>query len=133
MVAQQLHGGFAAYLASRQADQPIRNADGSVSLVFDGQYRITCLGNASGGLLVEARVTELPLDANARRSLLEDLLERAGRRFERHTEWMTMTRDRQILLLQQTVPAQADKTDFESALERFINALAGWRTLAGVL
>ena len=44
-----------------------------------------------------------------------------------------MTRDRQMLLLQQTVPAQADKMDVESVLERFVNALAGWRRLAGVL
>lgn len=133
MVARQLHRGLAAYLASRQADQPARNADGSVSLVFDGQYRITCLDNAGGGLLLEARIAELPLDANTRRALLEDLLERAGRQFERHTEWMTMTRDRQMLLLQQTVPAQAERTDVETVLERFVNTLAGWRRLAGVL
>ena len=133
MVARQLHGGLAAYLPSLQAVQPTREADGSVSLVFDSQYRITCRGNTSGGLLLEARIAELPLDANARRSLLLELLERAGRQFERHTEWMTMTRDRQILLLQQTVPARADRIDVESVLERFVNALAGWRRLAGVL
>lgn len=133
MVTRQLHGGLTAYLASKQAGQPSRNADGSVSVVFDGQYRITCVGHASGGLLLEARVTELPADATARRSLIEDLLERAGRGFERHTEWLTMTRDRQMLLLQQTVPSQAGQMDFESILERYVNALAGWRRLAGVL
>jgi hypothetical protein len=38
-----------------------------------------------------------------------------------------------MLVLQQIVPAQADRAQVGAVLDSFVNALAGWRRLAGVL
>ena len=133
MVGLCKHDGLSKYLAERQAGKGCVSPDGSITLVFDGRYRVACLGMSNGELLLEARVCELPAGAAPRSSLLEALLLQSGRALERHGEWMTMTPDRQTLVLQQTLPVLATVMDVEVRLENFINALANWRRLAGVL
>lgn len=133
MVSHCRHDGLARYLAERHVGDGYVSPDGSITMVFDGRYRVACLVLSNGELLLEARICDLAADAAARRSLLEELLLQTGRTLERHAEWMSITQDRQTLVLQQTLPAQAPLMDVERLLEDFINALANWRRLAGVL
>lgn len=133
MVEGVLHDGLRKYLAEFNTGGVPRNSDGSVSLIFDGQYRVTCLPLAYGDLLLEARILQLPDEARARRITMEALLEQAGSRLGKHTDRIAFAPGEQMLVLQQTVPAQADRAQFISVLDGFVNALAGWRRLAGVL
>lgn len=133
MVKNMLHPALSRFLANQRAGEGNRNADGSVSIVFDGQYRVTCMAFAQGGLLLEARIFQLPAESSYRRSSIEMLLEQAGHRLKTYTEWLALASGGQMLMLQQVVPAQADSMQFSAMLDSFVNALAGWRRLAGVL
>jgi hypothetical protein len=133
MVTSVIHAGLARYLADQKTSQVPRNPDGSVSLIFDGQYRVTCLPFPHGDLLLEARIVQLPVDVQSRRTAMELLLEQAGDMLVSHTERIAFAPGGQMLVLQQIVPTQADRAQFDSMLDRFVNALAGWRRLAGVL
>jgi Tir chaperone protein (CesT) family len=133
MVTGALHVGLLGYLEEQKSGHVPRHHDGSLSLVFDSQYRVTCLTLAHGELLLESRIVPLPDDAVRRRSLLEMLLEQAGNRLEGHTERIAFAPGGQMLVLQQIVPARADRAQFGAMLDSFLNALAGWRRLAGVL
>ncbi|SMP44880.1 CesT family type III secretion system chaperone [Noviherbaspirillum suwonense] len=133
MVTSALHPELARYLAAEKADQASRSPDGSISMVFDAQYRVTCQVFAQGDLLLEARVLRLPDDEGSRTTTVEMLLEQAGQRLQDHAEWLALGSGGQILMLQQIVPAQADRIQFSNMLDSFVNALAGWRRLAGVL
>jgi hypothetical protein len=129
----QQHPGLAAYLARNRIERGGTGGDGSVSLVFDRQYRVSCLPATAGDLLLEARLVELPPDPAVRLARLEALLEHAGQTLEQHAEGIALAPGGHMLVLQRTVPARADSKDFESMLESFVNTLANWRRLAGVL
>ena len=128
-----LHAGFGAYLSELKSKHIPNNPDGSVSLIFDQQYRVTFLTLAHADLLLEARLCHLPDDTSSRRTIVEMLLEQAGSMLETHTEHIVVAPGGQTLLLQQIVPAHADRAQFSTMLDSFVNALAGWRRLAGVL
>ena len=133
MVSHLRHEGLVKYLADSRGGDGSVSPDGSITMVFDGRYRVACLTLSNGELLLEARICDLPIEALPRRALLEELLVQTGRRLERDAEWMSITKDRQTLVLQKTLPAQASLMDVERLLENFINALANWRRMAGVL
>jgi hypothetical protein len=132
-MSSQQHPGLAAYLTRNRIERGKAGADGSVSLVFDRQYRVSCLPAPAGDLLLEARLVELPPDPAVRLARLEALLEHAGQALEQHAEGIALAPDGDMLVLQSTVPAQAASADLESMLEAFVNTLASWRRLAGVL
>jgi hypothetical protein len=131
-VTRMVHAGLGKYLAENQAGKVPANPDGSVSLVFDRQYRVSCLTLAHGELLLEARIVQLPADTGDRRAAMEMLLQQAGSNLQSHSERIAFAPDGQMLVLQQIVPAQADRVQFGAMLDSFVNALAGWRRLAGV-
>ncbi len=133
MVTAMLHENLRQYLAALKAGEPAQNADGSFSLIFDRQYRVTFLMLTHGDLLLDARVLQLPDEPHSRRTTLEMLLEQAGSRLEGHPEWIALAPGGQMLVLQQVVPAKADRAQFSASLDDFVNALAGWRRLVGVL
>jgi hypothetical protein len=133
MVTGMCHEGLSRYLAEQKSGAVPRNVDGSITLIFDRQYRVTCLTLAHGDLLLEARILQLPADASSRRSTMEMLLGQAGSTLESHAERIAFAPGGQMLVLQQIVPAQADRAQVGAVLDSFVNALAGWRRLAGVL
>lgn len=133
MVTSVLHDGLARYLADQKSTQVPASQDGAFNLIFDNQYRVTCLPFLRGDLLLEARIVHLPADVYRRRTIIEMLLEQAGNRLDSHPERIVLSPGGQMLALQQVVPAQADRAQFGSMLDSFVNALAGWRRLAGVL
>nr|WP_314623059.1 CesT family type III secretion system chaperone [uncultured Noviherbaspirillum sp.] len=133
MVTVMLHESLRQYLAALKAGEPAQNADGSFSLIFDSQYRVTFLTLAHGDLLLEARVFQLPDEPRSRRTTLEMLLAQAGSRLEGHPEWIALATGGRMLVLQQVLPAKTDRTQFSASLDDFVNALAGWRRLVGVL
>jgi hypothetical protein len=133
VVTAVVNASLCTFLAELRVSEPPQDSDGSYSLVFDSQYRVTFLALAHGDLLLESRIFQLPDEQHSRRATMQMLLEQAGSRLQSHSEWIAFAPGAQMLVLQQVVPAQADRAHFRALLDDFVNALAGWRRLAGVL
>ena len=121
------HAGLAAYCARNPADGERERHGDSISWIFDGEYRISCELASGGDLLLEARVIELPQDQRLADETLAEAMQCLAFRVHEHAEALVLSENEDILLIQQTVAADADVDAFESSLERFINALANWR------
>ena len=133
MVAHRMHAGLADYLARNNVSENGQHDNGSVHLVFDNQYRIAFTAASNGALLLESRVCELPVDRITRQSCLISLLEKAGDEMYVQMASLVLPQDGNLLTVQQLISAEAGIQEFEQFLEKFINLLAGYRSLAGVL
>lgn len=133
MVAQSMHQGFADYLTRNNVGRNAGHDDGSFHLVFDNQYRVAFLTGSGGTLWLESRVCELPENPTERQALLMRLLERAGNEIFLQTACLTLPKVGNLLIVQQLVPAEAGVQEFMRFLENFLNLLASYRSLAGVL
>ena len=127
------HPGFSGYMLRARLDAGQPRPDGSVALVFDGNMRVRLHAAVRGDLVLEAQLRTLPpIERQADEMLVEALLV-AGQREAREADCLVLSPERDRLLLQQRVSADASADEFENALGGFLNALTAWRAHLGVL
>jgi hypothetical protein len=127
------HAGFSGYLLRARLEPGAARADGSVALVFDGNMRVVLHPAARGDLVLEAQLRALPTSSGMADDMMMDALVVAGHREPDDADYLVLSPEQDCLMLQQRVGADASADEFEDALGRFLNALAGWRAHFGVL
>lgn len=109
------------------AVQP-RTRDGRVAFNVDDAYRVYVYPAPDNRLLVEARVTDLPTDTEARERLVLEALQSATGRIRDRRERLVADAAETALLLQCEAAADDGVEAFNETLGDFINHLAAWRT-----
>ncbi len=125
------HPALSSYLAASRINVPDRQ-DGVVVLVFDSLYRIYLISAQRGDMVMESRLASMPPGMREQDELIDLALSSAAERLATQKEVVALSEDSQRLLLQQCIPGNATLGEFESALERFINAIADWRLILRV-
>jgi hypothetical protein len=105
-------------------------AGGRVVLTVDGRYRVHALPAPHHRVALQSELVPLPEHPDRHTDeLLLRLAQAACGLLQRHASALTIDRQRQALVLQQSVAADADLQTFEQALADFVNALSFWRRL----
>lgn len=118
-----------AFMASQGLSGEALRADGRLTLVIDGIYRIHLQQVAHERVAITSPLLSLTgvwHQAGLDR-VLEPLAQKAAGMLRQYASGLCLDERRQALLLQQFVPATADAAAVEEALAEFTNALAFWR------
>lgn len=133
MVVQPRHRGLAEYLLRHDIGIDEKALNETLHLIFDKQFRVAFSTGSNGVLWLEGKIAEVPVNISSRMRLFMALLEHIGQEFEYETANVVTSEDERLVLLQQMAPAEAAGQEFENLLEKFINLLAKYRSLAGML
>lgn len=121
-----LHPALTALAAKYSLDADLQR-DGRLTLTIDGSHRVHCLGAPGGELLLEARVCSLPEEPRRRREVLDRTMALSGARVQNQRDGVALNADGDLLMLQQTVAADANLLALESDLGDFVNSLVAWK------
>ncbi|MBW7899935.1 MAG: type III secretion system chaperone [Rhodocyclaceae bacterium] len=118
-----------AFMASQGLSSDALRADGRLTLVIDGTWRIHLQPASHDRVAITSQLLSLtgvwhPAGLDR---VLEPLAQKAAGMLRQYASGLCLDERRQALLLQQFVPATADAVAVEDALAEFVNALAFWR------
>jgi hypothetical protein len=104
----QRHVALADYLQRNRISMESERSDGALVVVYDRQYRVYFYPAQHGDVVLEA-------------------LGMAMEYWDESAETLALAADERSLLLQRRVSEYATLSEFEQALEDFLNSLASWR------
>lgn len=125
-----MNQAIAAVMAKYKLTNDALRADGRLTLAIDGAYRVHLIPANNGAAVIESKVRSLPDDKNDAEQCIDNALRLAAGRLRESGCTLTLDRDRQNLLLQQQVRADASPKDVEELLGAFVNEIAWWRKVA---
>jgi hypothetical protein len=102
--------------------------DGRVSVRYEGG-RLDFMPLTSGRLVIEGTLVELPMDAGARRTMLDRALRHSVALLKRDHHVLSHDRLQGTLILQCDVGAVENRFEFEEAVERMLDAIDRWRSV----
>jgi hypothetical protein len=106
---------------------PEPGKSGEYVLEFEDGPRVECLEQPGQGLLLSARVRDLPDDPAQREALLRRVLSLALGRLKTRREVLSLDAQAETLRLHRLLPGNVHLDGFHDALETFLNGLDFWR------
>lgn len=113
-------------------ETPTMRRDGSYRLRFDGKHSITLSSMPGGQILLAARLRRLPIDADAKTSLLQTSMQFALGRASLSRSCLSLDKQTDSLMIHRLLEATTSARDFEDIVGDFVNDLFWWKdNLAG--
>ncbi len=107
-------------------------ADGSLSLIFDGAYRVQVRPQSGGRLILQSRVLDLSMVPSSQRGeVLVSVLRYAAGTVRDFAVSLVLEETQQFLLQQQVLLPTVDVRLLESELADFVNVLGYWQKVCG--
>lgn len=106
---------------------PEPGESGGYVLEFEDGPRVECLEQPGRGLLLTARVRELPEDPARREALLRRVLSLNLGRLKTRREVLSLDAQSETLRLHRLLPDNVHLDGFHDALETLLNGLDFWR------
>ncbi len=125
----RVHNGLAGYLSRNGMRQQAERVDGAVVLVFDKRYRVFCRPAPHGDVVLESRIVELPAGASEADSLIRECLFASWVRMRDFPDIPALSEDGLAIVIQLRIPSDANVSEFEAALEVYLNSLSDWRRI----
>lgn len=129
----RIHNGLAGYLSRQGLRQQAERVDGALVLVFDRRYRVYCWQASHGDLVLECRVADLPADSREAEGVIRECLFASWVRMQEFSDIPTLSEDGTSIVVQLRIASDATITEFEQALEAYVNSLADWRRILRVV
>lgn len=133
MIIDRLHAGLAGYSERHQLAAPPDRVDGAIVLSVDGRYRIYCRPAPHGDLVLESKLADVSVNPADAEDRIRTTLMASAVRMMTHADVPVLSKNGQIILLHQRIPADASVDEFESSLNNFIKSLADWRRIFHIL
>ena len=125
-MSQSRHSLIARWADEQSLAQPTGGTAARLAMTVD-RVRVHLIELPSQNVLIEARITDLPLAAGAREKLLQRALSAATSRMHHSNLTLVADHEGNALCLQSRVEAQADLPTLSHAIERLVNEIELWR------
>jgi hypothetical protein len=126
----QAHPAILAFMAHRGMSTNDLRSDGRLTLNFDQKYRVHLHSANHNRVAITTQI--LALSGRYYDSGTDEILERltalAAGMLHQHASSLCVDERGKVLLLQQTLPADAPAKSVEAALSDFVNVLPFWIT-----
>lgn len=118
---------LSAYAARLGLESGVFLADGSMSLIYDGRYRLWFRALPAGHIVMESVLMELtPIPPSMAQEVMVRVLRYASSTARAYACGLVLDDASNRLLLQQIVPCPVSAASFEEDLAEFLNVLGFW-------
>ena len=118
---------LSAYAARQGFDAGVFLADGAMSLIYDGRYRLWFRVLPGGQIVMESVLMELrQIPPSTAEDVMVRLLRYASSTARAYACGLVLDEASDRLLLQQIIPAPVSTASFEGDLAEFLNVLGFW-------
>lgn len=123
-----IHSAVQSFIARNGISHQDLRHDGRLSLTLDKKYRVHLHSTSHLRVALNSDLVSLAGQENDRATgeALARLMGLSAGMFQQHSSTLCIDERRQVLVLQQTLPAAADGAAVESAIAEFVNVLPFW-------
>ncbi|WP_263768569.1 CesT family type III secretion system chaperone [Propionivibrio soli] len=128
MESPNQHKSVRDFMARRGLAATAMRADGRLTLVIDGRYRIHLRPGSGGQLTLTANVMPLPGDPGspASQQVVERLMNSGAGMLRDHASTLCLDREAGMLQLQQSLSGDLTGIELDAEIGEFTNALHFW-------
>jgi len=125
MSAATVYPLISGYAARHGIPQALR-ADGRVTLIIDGKYRVHLAPSRNGWVAIIARLCALPPEGVGRERFLTEIGKQAAGMLSKQASACVVDPAGESLCLQQMVRPDSSEIEMDEAVGQFANALSFW-------